>query len=698
MAMIKTLRKSRGGCKDIQLYLEGKNVTAEGTHESQRHLGNGQRSLAKDTYNVVDTKNWWQEFDNMRISMGKDEGTKYFHFIIAPDPEDDADLDTVRSLAKDFMKAHFPNAQWVIEYHDDGANGNIHAHIVMNSVDLFTRRKIHISNQELHDLTLHCQQMCMERGLTYFGDENGNPSPDCEVGRKCKKPAAEKPVQESDRSWNDDIRKAVDEAIAKSQTFTDFMLTFRAMGYDAYRNSRGGITFVHPHKFKGTDRHYKVRGTIDNLGEDYTLEGIYRRLPLGFEHQCVGTVPRTVSSPVYFEAFQWEEDLAHYTAAEKRLIERGEHSWKQDIRDAVDEEVKNYTDFDEFAAAMSEKHGIEVTRGNRGVITYVHPDARDDSGKRRTVRGTTNNLGCGYTYEGINIRMNKAHSEHAPDIYKGILYPYVPPPRDLGEMIERRAKRRPWVSAERVEEAVNVVVGNGYKNFKAMKQGAEKLAKRVGELSAELQYEEARVGKLEEGAAKAKRLREINDFQDRHPILPDNLREESWALAGWLIENGFELDDAGFSARVAVEREQDKLAAMRTALDLLTQRLETMNRSLDTMADLSFYTDEHCVDRAKREAQARIANNLDINLAKRYAQVIQLHTDHFSQEIEEERNKIHVLMMEEEIKRSNGRPSRRRAGARSEKPERIVSAPPIEAVPYESERYPRNNASKGIRR
>ncbi len=698
MAMLKTLRRSWGGCRNIQFYLEGKNVVAKGTYEIQRYLENGQRSLAKDTYNVVDTENWWHEFDNMRIGMGKDEGTKYFHFIIAPDPEDNADLDTVRSLAKDFMRAHFPNAQWVIEYHDDGANGNIHAHIVMNSVDLFTERKIHISDREVHDLTLHCQQMCMERGLTYFGDQNERPTFDQDNGYKCKKPAAEKPVQESDRSWNNDIRKAVDEAISKAQTFTNFMVKLRAMGYDAYRNSRGGITFVHPHKFKGTDRHYKVRGTIDNLGEDYTLEGIYRRLPLGCIHKCVGTVPRTVSSPEYFDAFQWEEDLAHYTAAEKKLIERGGHSWKQDIRDAVDEEVQNCTNFDKFAAAMSERHGIEVTRDRRGVITFVHPDTYDGGEKHRTVRGTTNNLGCGYTYEGINIRMNKAHSEHAPDIYKGILHPYVPPPRDLGEMIERRAKRRPWVSVERVEEAVNVVVGHGYKSLKAMKQDAERIAKRVGELSAELQYEEVRVGKFEEGAAKARRLREINDFQDRHPILPDNLREESLALADWLVENGFNLDDAGFSAQVAVEREQDRLAAMRTALDLLTQRLETMNRSLDTMTDLSFYTDEHCVDRAKREAQARIANNLDINLAKRYAQVIQLHTNHFSQEIEEERNKTFTLMAEEEIKRSKEWATRRRASAKDKEDEGIVSAPRIEEGPSEDERHPRNNASLGIRR
>lgn len=654
MAMLKTLRKNYGGCKNIFIYLGKTKTKAQGTYEIQNYLEKGERSLAKDTFNVIDTEDWWQEFDKSRVAMGKNKGTKYFHMMIAPDPEDNADLETVRDLATRFMTDRYPNAQWVIEYHDDGANGNIHAHIVMNSVDIFSKKKIHLTDDDLREDTRYVQQLSKERGLTYFADENGNPTFNQNRGHKQRDTTAPPhPVADTrGKKWNDEVRHAVDEAIAHSSTFGGFIVYLQSLGFDAYRNSRGGITYVHPHTFRNTDRHYKVRGTIDNLGKDYTIEAIYKRLPLGYEHPCYGAAPRPATKMHWLGDIKLEDSLAHYSAAEKRLIDRGGHSWKQDIRDAVDEEIEKCLTFDAFVKALHDCHGIEVEitkRGGLEYITYVHPDVREN-GKHYKVRGTTDNLGCGYTYTGVWSRIGAAHSEHPAGLVRGYLSPYVPPAKNLAEMMERRAKRRPWINADRVVEAVNVVSNKGYESLKAMKDDTNELAKDVAELEAQLQYAEARVEKIEEAAAKAKRLYDIEQYQEGKPRLPDNLFDEREEIVEWLVANNFKMDDKGLSASVMAARERENIEGLQTRLDILTQNLSVMERSLNTMADLSFYTvDDDYIDRAEREARARIANDLSQNFTKRYSKVVKLHTSFFSSEVEELKNKQFTILNNEAI-------------------------------------------------
>lgn len=76
-----------------------------------------------------------------------------------------------------------------------------------------------------------------------------------------------------------------------------------------------------------------------------------------------------------------------YTQAERAIIEKGQISWKDEIRQAIDKEKLNANSFDEFKDNMQENYGIEVKERGKN-ISFKHPD------KKAFVRGKT--LGNAY--------------------------------------------------------------------------------------------------------------------------------------------------------------------------------------------------------------------------------------------------------------------------------------------------------------
>lgn len=76
-----------------------------------------------------------------------------------------------------------------------------------------------------------------------------------------------------------------------------------------------------------------------------------------------------------------------YTLAERSVIEKGQESWKDYLRQVIDLEKANSKDYDEFKRNLQEKYSVEVKERGKH-ITYKHPD------HQRTVRG--NKLGLDY--------------------------------------------------------------------------------------------------------------------------------------------------------------------------------------------------------------------------------------------------------------------------------------------------------------
>lgn len=76
-----------------------------------------------------------------------------------------------------------------------------------------------------------------------------------------------------------------------------------------------------------------------------------------------------------------------YTQAEQGIIERGQTSWKDTIREAIDQEKNSSKNYEDFKNNLKQKHSIEVN-DKRKYITYKL------EGQKRVVRGKT--LGMDY--------------------------------------------------------------------------------------------------------------------------------------------------------------------------------------------------------------------------------------------------------------------------------------------------------------
>lgn len=81
-----------------------------------------------------------------------------------------------------------------------------------------------------------------------------------------------------------------------------------------------------------------------------------------------------------------------YTLAEKALLEKGEVSWKEEIRKVIDHEKTQVKTYDEFKHNLKENYGIEVLERGEN-ITFTHPD------NGRKIRGSK--LGNDYEKETI---------------------------------------------------------------------------------------------------------------------------------------------------------------------------------------------------------------------------------------------------------------------------------------------------------
>lgn len=166
------------------------------------------------------------------------------HYIFSPDPSDDLDLQSLRRLATAWAKQCFPDYEVAIVYHDDNAQHVLHAHVVVNNVNLVTGKRLQEDSPRA--LKKAAQELAREMGLSFFEDARENPSGDGQSGKRYRprtkqrvyKRKAEAEIEaEGKYSWVGDIRSRV--AIAKGVATSDreFKSMLSNMGVEVADNS-----------------------------------------------------------------------------------------------------------------------------------------------------------------------------------------------------------------------------------------------------------------------------------------------------------------------------------------------------------------------------------------------------------------------------------------------------------------------------
>ena len=225
----------------------------------------------------------------------KQEDVKSHHYIISFDPRDGTDngltTDRAQELGEQFCKAHFPGHQALICTHPDGHNhsGNIHVHIVINSLriyevpllpymdrpaDTLEGCKHRCTNAAMEYFKSEVMEMCHREGLyqidllngskeriterEYWAAKKGQLALDKENATREAAGQPTKPTKfETDKAK---LRRTIRQALSQATSFDEFSSLLLREGVTV-KESRGRLSYLTPDRTKPI--------TARKLGDDF---------------------------------------------------------------------------------------------------------------------------------------------------------------------------------------------------------------------------------------------------------------------------------------------------------------------------------------------------------------------------------------------------------------------------------------------
>ena len=233
---------------------------------------------------------------NLRYGKNqKREDVKSHHYIISFDPRDGTDngltVDRAQELGEQFCKEHFPGHQALICTHPDGHNhsGNIHVHIVINSLriyevpllpymdrpaDTLEGCKHRCTNAAMEYFKSEVMEMCHREGLyqidllngskeriterEYWAAKKGQLALDKENAAREAAGQTTKPTKfETDKAK---LRRTIRQALSQAGSFDEFASLLLREGVTV-KESRGRLSYLTPDRTKPI--------TARKLGDDF---------------------------------------------------------------------------------------------------------------------------------------------------------------------------------------------------------------------------------------------------------------------------------------------------------------------------------------------------------------------------------------------------------------------------------------------
>lgn len=224
-----------------------------GCAATERYLERDGRAIGHNFVNLNcmerggEAVGWAAEMDELQALYGNGEPYRgkpaitYRHYIVSPDPADKIDLDRLRELTVAWAQKHFGDYQVAIVYHDDNEHRIPHAHIIVNSTNVETGRRLHVPQPK--ELNRDLQQMARERGLGYLADEHHLYDKKAKGGsrrtaqREYKGRAERRIEREGGYSWVADIRERARTARALSTDEASYRELLGVLGVELSLNS-----------------------------------------------------------------------------------------------------------------------------------------------------------------------------------------------------------------------------------------------------------------------------------------------------------------------------------------------------------------------------------------------------------------------------------------------------------------------------
>ena len=106
----------------------------------------------------------FQNFTEIRKSFGKDSGRMFKHFILSWNKDEDITPELALCITNEWVERIFPEFNACIVSHTD--RDHVHCHIVVNSVNNVTGKKLNISNKQFKKMKSIHDEICEQYGLT----------------------------------------------------------------------------------------------------------------------------------------------------------------------------------------------------------------------------------------------------------------------------------------------------------------------------------------------------------------------------------------------------------------------------------------------------------------------------------------------------------------------------------------------------
>lgn len=191
-----------------------------------------------------------KEFIATKKKFNKTDGMQYYYAVQSFEDNLNISPFLAHQMAREWAERCYPNHEIYIATHLN--TDNIHSHIVINSVNMVTGRKIHQSTKELNQMRKINDELCIKYGL-----------PVCIPKQKQKvKPmkAKEYYVADAGKSWKMQMILSIEYAMKRAKTKQQFIEEMDKLGYDIrWTDTRKNITYIEKanpnHKCRDNNMH-----------------------------------------------------------------------------------------------------------------------------------------------------------------------------------------------------------------------------------------------------------------------------------------------------------------------------------------------------------------------------------------------------------------------------------------------------------
>ena len=337
----------------------------------------------------------------------KKEDIKSHHYIISFDPADATECgltgNRAQELCLEFARKNFPGYQALVVTHTDGGNqsGNIHTHIVINSVRKYAVKrqsymdkpneekagyKHRSTNRFLNHLKKEVMEMCEREGFHQIDLLSPAPEKVTEAEFRAKAHGQKKmdrinkkimqeglrPTATTFQTQKDFLRNAINECSRSARTFEEFQNLLLEDYNISVISQRGRYRYLHPDR----DRRITEKALGTKYGREY-LEKIFIQNEKGLQTEKETSADHSPETD-----YHKDPTAIFYYSTKLRLVVNLQTNVKAMQSEAYARKVK-ITNLQQMANTLIyiQEHGYD-TRENLTVATSEAHKKLDDAQKR----------------------------------------------------------------------------------------------------------------------------------------------------------------------------------------------------------------------------------------------------------------------------------------------------------------------------